>query len=390
MSDTPVDAVLGTRAQEAAGSAGPDRSVAVHAPSPRTAGARAPGTLPARSEGRAWFGVGFGAALGATLAWLLVQTVLRLSQLLTLLLLAAFIAVSLEPVVAWLVRRGLRRGWAVLAVTAGLAGVLAGFVALVIPPVSAAVTSLTGAVPRWRRQLRDHRSLLGRLEDRFHVIEHVQAQLGSRGGASEVAGGVLGAGRLVVSALASLVIVVTVTLYVMAALPAIKRFCYRFVPGTRRARAEALSEEILSRVGRFMLGNTVTSAVAGLATFAWCSATGVRYPAALGFFVALADMVPVVGSTLGGVVVSLVALSVSLPVAVATAGFCTAFRLAEDYLIMPRAMKFAVDVHPVVTVVAVLVGGSLLGIVGGLVAIPVAVAVGIVLDECVFPRTDAA
>ncbi|SEO06264.1 Predicted PurR-regulated permease PerM [Actinacidiphila rubida] len=378
MTDAPADAVLEAAAPPAAAvSAVPERV------------SRVPRTLPTRSEARAWFGVGFGAALGATLAWLLVHLVLRLSELLTLLLLAAFIAVSLEPVVAWLGRRGMRRGWAVLTVALGLAGLLGGFVALVIPPVSRAVTSLTGAVPRWRRQLHDHQSLLGRLEDRYHVIERVQTQLGSGGGASEVAGGVLGAGRMVVSALTSLVVVVTVTLYVMAALPAIKRFCYRFVPGTRRARAEALSEEILSRVGRFMLGNTLTSAVAGLSTFAWCSAMGVPYPAALGFLVGLVDMVPVVGSTVGGVVVSLVALAVSLPVALATTGFYTAFRLAEDYLIMPRAMKFAVDVHPVVTVVAVLIGGSLLGIVGGLVAIPVAVALGIILDECVFPRTDA-
>lgn len=339
---------------------------------------------------RSWFGVGFGTGLGALLAWLLVRTVLRMSELLTLLLLAVFIAVSLEPVVAWLCRRGLRRGWSVAAVAAGLAAVLAGFVALVIPPVTAAVTALTDDVPRWRSQLHDHHSTLGRLEDHYHVIEKARQQLTSGLGASEVAGGVLGAGQLVVSAVASTAVVVTVTLYVMTALPAIKRFCYRFVPGTRRARAESVSEEILSRVGRFMLGNIVTSAIAGAATFIWCEATGLPYPAALGFFVALMDMVPVVGSTVGGVAVSLVALSVSLPVALATAAFSIAFRVAEDYLIMPRAMKFAVDVHPVVTVVAVLVGGSLLGIVGGLVAIPTAVAIGIVLDEYVFPRTDSA
>jgi predicted PurR-regulated permease PerM len=342
------------------------------------------------SAQRSWFGVGFGLGLGAVLAWLLVRTVLRISELLTLLLLAVFIAVSLEPVVGWLCRRGLRRGWSVMAVVAGFAGVLAGFVALVIPPVSAAATALTGDVPRWRSQLHDHHSTLGRLEDHYHVIEKARQQLGSGGGASEIAGGVLGAGQLVISALTSTVIVVTVTMYVMVALPAIKRFCYRFVPGTRRERAEAVCEEILSRVGRFMLGNMATSAIAGAATFAWCSVTGVPYPSALGFFVALMDMVPVVGSTVGGVAVSLVALSVSLPVALATAVFYVAFRVAEDYLIMPRAMRYAVNVHPVVTVLAVLTGGSLLGIVGGLVAIPAAVALGIVLDEFVFPRTDAA
>jgi predicted PurR-regulated permease PerM len=375
--------------QEDAAHSGQDAVAVPHPRTPDPDGKRRgsfSGALPPR---RSWFGIGFGLGLGAVLAWLLVQTVLRLSALLTLLLLAFFIAVSLEPVVGWLCRRGLRRVWSVAVVVLGLAAVFAGFLALVIPPVSAAVNALTDALPRWRDQLHDHHSALGRLEDRYHVIEKAQQQLGSGDGASKVAGGVLGAGQLVVSVVTSTVIVITVALYVMAGLPAIKRFGYRFVPGTRRERVEAVTEEILSRVGRFMLGNVVTSAIAGLATFIWCLAVGVPYPAAMGLFVAVMDMIPVVGSTIGGIVVSLTALAVSLPVAVATAIFYIAFRVAEDYLIMPRAMKFAVDVHPVVTVVAVLAGGSLLGVIGGLVAIPVAVAVGIVLDEYVFPRTDS-
>ncbi|MEV6008074.1 AI-2E family transporter [Streptomyces sp. NPDC051976] len=384
MSDTPAgDADPGAAAPH-----DPDRPRDPKGPSgPR--GPRGPARVPGGPGGRSWFTIGFGAGLGAVLAWLLVRTVLRLSELLTLLLLAFVIAVSLEPVVRWLSRHGLRRAWSVAAVVAGFAVVLAGFVALVVPPVGAAATGLTDAVNRWRTQLHDHHSTLGRLEDRYHVIEKAQHQLSS-GGASKVAGGVLGAGQLVLSTVTSAVIVITVALYVMAGLPTIKRFCYRFVPGTRRERFESVSEEILNRVGRFMLGNVATSVIAGLATFAWCAAWSVPYPAALGFFVALMDMIPIVGSTVGGVVVSLVALSRSLPVAVATAVFYIAFRLAEDYLIMPRAMRYAVDVHPVVTVVAVLAGGSLLGIIGALVAIPVAVALGIVLDEYVFPKTDAA
>jgi predicted PurR-regulated permease PerM len=377
MSDTPADAVPAV---------GPAPAARPVEPSPA---GRLRRTVVAAPAGRSWFAIGFGTGLGAILAWLLVQTVLQISELLTLLMLAFFIAVSLDPLVAWLCRRGLPRGWSVALVVLGFAALLAGFVALVIPPVNAAVSALTEAVPRWRRQLHDHHSVLGRLEDHYHVIEKARAQLGSGGGASDVAGGVLGAGQLVISALTSTVVVITVTLYMMAALPAIKRFSYRFVPGTRRERAQRITEEILGRVGRFMLGNILTSAIAGLATFVWCEALDLPYPAALGFFVALMDMIPVVGSTVGGVVVSFAALSVSLPVAVATTVFYIAFRVAEDYLIMPRAMKFAVNVHPVVTVVAVLAGGSLLGIIGGLVAIPAAAALGMVLDEFVFPRTDA-
>lgn len=338
---------------------------------------------------RSWFGAGFALSVGALLAWHVVDAVVQLTSLLTLLLLAVFIAVSLEPVVAWLVRRGLRRAWSVAVVVSALVVGLTGLLAIVIPPVSDETTALVNAVPGWLQQLHDHQSTLGRLEDHYHVVERVKAQLGSAGSSSGVLGGVLGAGQLLLNTVTATVIVMSVSLYVMAALPDIKAFCYRFVPRSRRNRVEVITEEILNRTGRYMLGNVLTSAIAGLATFVWCLATGVPYAGALGVFVALMDLVPMVGSTIGGIVVSLVALSVSLPTAIATAGFYIAFRLLEDYLIMPRAMKFAVDVHPIVTVVAVLLGGALLGLVGALVAVPAAIALGLVLDAYVFPRTDS-
>ncbi|MCC3772521.1 AI-2E family transporter [Streptomyces sp. UNOC14_S4] len=336
-----------------------------------------------------WFAAGFGAGLGLTLAYLAVQTVLRISGVLTLLLLALFVAISLEPVVAWLARRRMGRGWAVTVVILVSLALLAGFLALVIPPVSDEISALVAAVPKWLEQLHDHHSTLGRLEDRFHLVSKVRQQLGS-GLGSTLVGGLLGAGHLVISAVVGTGLVVVLTVYFMVGMEQLKHFCYRFVPRARRDGVIVLTEETLVRVGRYMLGNAVTSAIAGLATFAWCAVLDVPYAAALGVLVALLDMVPVVGSTIGGVVVSLVALAVSFPVALGTAGFYTAFRLAEDYLIMPKAMRFAVDVHPLVTVVAVVIGGALLGIVGALIAIPVAVAINIVLEETVFPRIDSA
>jgi predicted PurR-regulated permease PerM len=345
--------------------------------------------MPPRPVGRSrsWLRAGFALGLGATLAWLLVQTVLQIGQLLSLFLAAVFVAIGLEPLVAVLTRHRVRRTWAVLIVLLAFMLCLAGFVALIAQPVADEIDALTKAIPKWLTQLHDRHTFLGRLEDRYHLISKVRSALGS--GGSSVVGGLLGAGKMVLSLVTSAVIVVVVTIYLMVALPEIKQFGFRFVAASRRARVETVTDEILTRTGRFMLANLVTSGIAGLATFAWCAAIGVPYPAALGFFVALMDLIPVVGSTVGGVTVSLVALSVSLPVAGATAGFYVGFRLAEDYLIMPRAMKYAVDVHPVVTVVGVLVGGALLGIIGALVAVPAAVAIGILLDEYVFPRTDA-
>ncbi|MFI6686407.1 AI-2E family transporter [Streptomyces sp. NPDC050485] len=337
--------------------------------------------------GRSWIAVGFGLGLGATLAWLTVQTVLEVGSLLTLLVLAAFIAIALEPVVAWLTRRRLRRRWAVAVVLVVLLALFAGFLALVVPPVADEVNALVKAVPGWLRQLQDHDSALGRFEDRYHLLAKAQQQISS-GGAAGLAGGLLGAGKVVLGVVTSAVIVLVVMVYVMAFLPGLKRFGLRFVAAGRRPHARDVTEEILNRVGRYMLGNVVTSVIAGVATFVWCVATDVPYPAALGVFIALMDLIPIVGTTIGGLVVSLVALSVSLPVALATAGFYIGFRVAEDYLIVPRVMKFAVDVHPLVTVVGVLIGGALLGVVGALVAIPAAVAIDLILEEHVFSRTD--
>ncbi|GAA2717026.1 AI-2E family transporter [Streptomyces luteosporeus] len=335
-----------------------------------------------------WFTAGFGVGLGLTLASTALQTVLHISDLLTLLLLALFVAISLEPVVAWLAGRRLGRGRAVAVVVLGMLAAVAGFLALVIPPVSREVAALVDAVPKWLQELHDHHSTLGRLEDRYHLIARAREQIGAGGGAA-VLGGLLGAGHVVLSTVTGTVLVVVLTVYFMAGMAQLKRFAYRFVPQTRRAAVVGLTEEILWRVGRYMLGNVVTSAIAGLATFLWCIVLDVPYAAALGVLVALLDMVPVVGSTIGGVVVSLVALSVSFPVALGTAGFYIGFRLAEDYLIMPKAMSYALALPPLVTVVAVVIGGALLGVVGALIALPVAAGIAIVLEEAAFPRIDA-
>ena len=115
---------------------------------------------------------------------------------------------------------------------------------------------------------------------------------------------------------------------------------------------------------------------------------GIPYPALLGLLVAILDLIPVVGSTVGGFIVTLVALTVSLPIAIYTLAFYIFYRLAEDYLIVPRVMGRTVELPAVVSLVSVLLGGVLLGIVGALVAIPVAAGVRVILNEITFPRMD--
>lgn len=354
---------------------------------------RGTGRVPAsfragRKSARSWVAVGFGLGLGAVLAYLLVKAVLQIQGVLMMVVLSLVIAIGVEPIVAWLTSRGAKRRWAVTGVLVTLTLATAGLFALFIPPVTTEITALVNNVPLWLQQLHDHHSTLGRFEDQYHLVAKAKQQLGGSG-AGSVAGGVLGAGQILVSTVTDVFLVITLTLYFVAGLPTLKRFGLKFVPGSSRERVESLTDEVLLRTGRYMLANVGTSVIAGLATFFWLLAWNVPYPAALGVFVGVMDLIPMVGSTVGGIVVSLVALVVSLPVAIATAVFYIVFRVAEDYLIVPRAMKFAVEVHPMVTILAVLVGGALLGLIGALIAIPVAVAVGLFLDESLFPRIAA-
>jgi predicted PurR-regulated permease PerM len=330
--------------------------------------------------------IGMAGAAGVAVTIALLELAIRARSVLVLIGLALFIAAGLDPVVSWLTRRRVPRGAAVVLVVLALVGVTGGFMAAAIPPLAAQASNLISELPHYAHVLQNHNSELGRLNAKYHIQQHLSHLLATR--SSALIGGVLGAGTLVLDTLTSTLVVIALVVYFLGGLPQIKVFFYRLAPASRRTRVILLGDDIFTKVGGFVLGNVVTSVIAGLGTYLWMLAFGIPYPILLGLFVALLDLIPVIGSTIGGAIVSLVALTVSLPVAIATLAFYIGYRLFEDYVLTPRIMGGAVKVPAVVSVVAVLVGGALLGIIGALVAIPVAAALRLLLDEVMFRRLD--
>jgi predicted PurR-regulated permease PerM len=330
--------------------------------------------------------IGMTGAFGVAVAFGLVEVASRARSVLIIIGLALFIAVGLDPVVSWLVRHRFPR-WAAVLTVIGCALVLAAaFLAAAIPPLTSEATALTHQIPHYIHTLQDRNSQLGKLNVRYHIQQRLSKLVTS--GGSSLIGGVLGAGELVLSTASFILAVLVLSIYFLAGLPRIKIFAYQLVPHSRRPRVILISDEVLAKVGGYLLGNFITSAIAGLGTYVWMLALGIPYPILLGMFVALADLIPVIGSTVGGAVVTLVALTVSLPVAVATLAFYICYRLAEDYLLVPRVMGRTVQVPAVVSLIAVLIGGVLLGIVGALVAIPIAAAIRLLLQEIAIRRLD--
>jgi predicted PurR-regulated permease PerM len=248
-------------------------------------------------------------------------------------------------------------------------------------------TALANHLPHYAHSLQNHNSELGRLNARYHIQQRLSSLLSSKG--SALIGGVLGAGELVLSTATSMIAIGVMVIYFLFSMPRIKLFVYRLAPHSRRTRVILIGDEIFTKVGGYVLGNFLTSAIAGIGTYVWLLVFGVPYPVLLALMVALFDLIPVIGAYIGGAVVSLVALTVSLPVALTTLGFYVAYKLAEDYFIVPKVIGRAVQAPAVVSLVAVLIGGTLMGIVGALVAIPAAAAIRLFLQEVVFRRLDA-
>lgn len=338
---------------------------------------------------RSPFYIGLTGALGVALAYVLFRVVADVGQVLTLIGLALFLAVGLDPAVALLTGKGIPRWSAVLAVVLGLLAAVGVFVAAAAGPIAHEAHQLQVNLPRWETDVRTGKGWLGHLAKQFHLASSLRSQKVTRLlTPSAVAGGVLGAGKVIVSALSAVVVVGVLTVYFLVALPSVHDLWLRLIPATRRVRAAALTDEVLTRVGGFVLGNLLTSLVAGVGTWLWLTAFGVPYPFLLGLLVALLDLVPVIGSTVGGLIVSLVALAVSLPVAFGTLAFYVGYRFFEDYLLTPRVMRHTVRISPGLTIVATLIGGVLLGLIGALIAIPVAAGIHLVLEEVTFPALD--
>ena len=328
------------------------------------------------------FFIGFTGALGVACAVALAWMIIAAGQVLVLLGLAFFIAVGLDPAVVWMYRHGVPRWLAVALVVVASLGLLVGFIILAVPVVSTQASKLAEEMPRYLHTLNHQNSTLAKLNSKYHFVNGLQKLLHGGGSFNSA----VGLGKVLLGFITSVVLVVVVTIYLLADLPRVRRGLYLLAPKSRRARMVLLTDEILDRVGGYVLGNLLLSLIAGVGTSLWALAFGIPYALFLGLLVAFLDLIPIVGSTIGGIIVALVALTVSPSVAIATAIFYVVYRLLEDYLLTPRIMLRTVAVPGLITVLATVLGGALLGIVGALVAIPVAAAIKLLHEEITAPR----
>jgi predicted PurR-regulated permease PerM len=339
------------------------------------------------------FYFGFLAATGALVAIALLQALQSASQVFVLIIIALFLAMGLNPAVTMFTNRNLSRGLAVTIVAIAVLAIVALFSALVIPPVLSQVNQLINGLPQLVDSLRNNSSL-NNLDQRYNVIESLENNLEefiSDGKFITGAfGGVLGVGRTVLSGAFSILTIMVLTLYFLASLPSVTSLFYRLAPASRRERVSRIGDEIVARIGAFVGSQVVIAALASIYVFFLSLVLNLPYAAALGMLVLVVALIPLVGHFIGGGIVSLIALTVSPVTGILALVLYTSYVQIENYLITPRIMKRSLSIPGLVTIVAALLGASLLGLVGGLLAVPFAAAIMLIMNEIVFPKTDTA
>ena len=346
------------------------------------------GTPGPRLSRRSPYLLGFFAGLGLLTAFAVGEAVWTIRGVLVQILVAFFIAAGLNPSVRFFERRGMSRSWAVLTVIVAVLVALGLFLVAFVPVMVDQVKAITDNAPDWLDSLQRSRRIQ-QLNDDYQVIDKIQDYVTKGDFVSGIFGGALGVGLAVLGALANTFVITVMTLYFLAGLEPAKRALYRLAPASRRERVSKLGDRVIEGIGGYVSGAFIVALCAGISSLIFLFVVGMGdYAVALAFVVALLDVIPMIGATLGAVIVCAIAFATDPKTGLIAVIFYIAYQQVENYVIYPRVMSKSVDIPGVVTVIAALVGAGLLGVVGALLAIPTAAAVLMLTREVFVRRQD--
>jgi len=337
------------------------------------------------------------ATLGVGLGVMLIGSVQTLSTIMLYIGTALFLSLGLDPLVSFLERRRLPRWAAVLVTILGVLGVFAGIVLIILPvlidQISQLVAQIT-AIVESETALKDVREWLTTTFPNLdidkaynYVVDWLETNLTDIG--STVGQGVITASGAVLSGLFGTFIVLILTIYLTASTPSLKRAVYQLAPASKRERFIDLADQITDSVGYYVMGQVTQGVINGVLSMIFLSIIRAPFPAVLAVVAFFFSLIPLVGTLTGSTIIVLACLIPGLgspATAIAAAIYYLIYMQIEAYVISPRIMSRAVAVPGAVVVVAALAGGSLLGLLGALIAIPVAASILIIYRQVLIPR----
>ena len=335
------------------------------------------------------------ATLGVGLGILLIGSIQSLSTVLLYVGTALFISLGLDPVISFLERHKLPRWLAVLIALVAVLGVFAGIVLIVLPVLIDQIGQLVKQITIFLQSTRldDVKEWITAtfpgLQPSFVDDLFTNAMDWLNDNWTTITESVVTVGTAIVTGLFGAFSVLILTIYLTASTPSLKRAVYQLVPASKRPRFVDLSEQITDSVGYYVMGQVTLGVVNGVLSAIYLSIIGAPFPAVLAVIAFFFSLIPLVGTLTGSTIIVLVCLIPGLGapgIALAAGIYYLIYMQIEAYVISPRIMSRAVSVPGAVVVVAALAGGSLLGLLGALIAIPVAASILIIYRQVLIPR----
>lgn len=341
------------------------------------------------------FTMGLLGGLGVIVAIGIGQAVTSLATILTYVGAALFLALGIDPAVRWLELRKVRRPVAILIVLAAVLLVFAGIVGAIVPLIVAQVATLVEQVPTLIASIEDN-SFVEDIRRNFPlldvdlVLREITNFFSDPANVSQIGGGVLQTGIAIGTGTFGAVIILILTLYFVASLGSIKRSLYQLVPASKRERFADLTEQISEAVGNYVVGQATLASINGVLSLVLLTLIlRVPYAPLLAVIAFLCSLVPLVGTLTGSTLIVLVTVVTSLEEPwkwITAIVYYVIYMQIEAYIFTPRIMTRAVSIPGVLVVIAALVGGTLLGVLGALIAIPVAASILLIVRQVLIPR----
>ena len=346
------------------------------------------------------FRIGLLGGLGVLTALLIGGAFVTLASVITYVGFALFLALGLDPIVQFLESKKFPRWLAIVIVISGVIGIVVGFILAVIPVVVEQTTTLYNAVLEFLTSYDSLSDLVAAVQQVVPVetlnvqsaVDSIIAFMSDPANLANIGGGVLSVGFTFANAALGIFLTTMLTIYLVVSLPRIKSSVYSLVPATRREKFHDLSEQVTRAVGQYVIGQGSQGLTNGILSFIVLSILGAHYPALFALIALMFSLIPLVGTITGSIIIVVTQLLVDPTnpyLALWMAIYYLVYLQIEAYVIGPMIMNRAVQVPGVVVIVAALAGGSLMGVLGAIVAIPLSASVLIIVREVIVPAQNA-
>ncbi len=338
------------------------------------------------------FQIGLLGGLGVLSALVIGSMVTTIANIITYVFASIFIALGLDPVVRFLGRRKIKRPLAITIVVVAVLGIFGTLIWSLAPTLVSQTAHFIRQAPGLLKGITELDWII-RLDNQFggaikNGLTSFGAFLGDSANWPTMLGGLVQVGLSIFNGFFAGLVIVVLSIYFMASLESFKNWLYKLISKSRRPQFVTISEQIFNSVGRYVMGQITIALINAFLAFIMMTIVGIPFSLLLAFVAFLLALIPLVGSVSSAILISLVALSISPVRALIAIIYCVVYLQVEAYLISPRIMQRAVDVPGAVVVVGALIGGTLLGVLGALVAIPVAASIILILRQVWIPRQE--